>query len=260
MITIRNSFFDDFIPHWHNRLEHVEYHILVLVTEGRLIYRLNDQQLHAEKGDLMFIPSGTHREAFNEPNHLHQKYAITFTSSETLDLPLLQNREPQKIKVRSFDFLKERFTQLYRQYIEKRDYYETIGIGILFEILGTLHRELFSSPLPKRKLQFANKLEHYIVNHFRESIPLHILSEQIERSPNYTLSLFKEVIGMTPIEYQHQLRINAAIEMLQNTDLTIASIAEYLGYYDASSFYKMFKKKTGLAPSEIPDKKNMLNQ
>jgi AraC-like DNA-binding protein len=250
MITIRNSFFDDYIPHWHNRLEHVEYHILVLITEGRLIYKLNDQQLHAEKGDLIFIPPGTHREAFNDPNILHQKYAITFDSPESLGLPLLQNQAPQKVKVRSFDFFKERFTLLFRQYIEKRDYCETIGVGILFEILGTLHRELSTPPIPMRKLQLANKIEHYIVNHFRDSIPLKILSQLIERSPNYTLSLFKEVIGMTPVEYQHQLRTNAAIEMLQNTDLTIAAIAEHLGYYDASSFYKMFKKKTGHAPSE----------
>jgi YesN/AraC family two-component response regulator len=68
------------------------------------------------------------------------------------------------------------------------------------------------------------------------------LANLIERSPNYTLSLFKEGVGHTPLEYQHRLRITSAKEMLQNTSLTVTFIAEYLGYYDSSYFYKMFRK------------------
>jgi AraC-like DNA-binding protein len=250
MLSILNVYLDDFIPHWHNRREYVQYHILVLVTDGRLTYRLNEDTLEAGKGDIMFIPSGTHREAFNHPDVLHQKYAISFIPSDTMNLPLLEQSSPRKIRIQSFDFFKERFAMVYRQYLEKRDYYEIIGNGILMEILGMLHRELTAPPIPRRKLQYAAAIEQHVVKHFRESISLASLSKLIGRSPNYTLSLFKEVIGMTPAEYQHQLRVHAAIEMLQHTDLTVAAIAEHLGYYDASSFYKMFRKRTGVAPSD----------
>lgn len=250
MITTLNAYLDDFIPHWHNRTEYVQYHILVLVTEGRLTYRLNGEELEASKGDLLYIPAGTHREAFNPPDTLHQKYAITFDVAAALGLPLLEGLRPRKTRPRAFDFIRERFASVYQQYLERRSCHELIAAGILLEILGHVQRELTAQPLPRRKLQYAEAIERHIVGRFREPLALEVLARLIGRSPNYALSVFKEASGMTPIEYQHQLRVHAAIDMLRNTDMTVAAIADHLGYYDASSFYKAFRKRTGRPPSD----------
>lgn len=249
MIEILNTYLDDFIPLWHNRREYVQYHVLVLVTEGQLIYRLNRSEFKARKGDLIFIPAGTEREALNDGTAPHQKYAATFRCRFEPGLPLLDNPEPVRMHVRSPDYFKERFMQLHRQTLEKRSYFETVRTGIMLEMLGTANRELDIPPLPKRKAQFAARIEQYILQHFREPVTLKELAALIDRSPNYTLSLFKEAVGQTPLEYMHRLRISAAIEMLQNTGLTVAAIAEHLGYYDASYFYKIFKKMTGRSPT-----------
>src|SRR5690606_40213174 len=70
-------------------------------------------------------------------------------------------------------------------------------------------------------------------------------------TPNYISVIFKEVVGYTPIQYLHQLRINTAINLLKNTSMTIHEIAEYLGYYDQSYFNRMFKKWMGTNPSHF---------
>lgn len=256
MITIYGTHLDDFIPHWHNRLTYVQFHILVLITEGKVRYQLNDREFIASKGDLLFIPSGTHREAKNDVEP-HQKYAITFMVPADLELTMLHSKETIVLRAKQFDYFKEKFKSLHRQSLEKRPYYHTIQSGILLEMLGTLNRELESSPMiPARKLHYAGVLEQYIVQHFRESIALNTLATLIDRSPNYTLSVFKEVVGQTPLEYQHRLRITSAMELLQNTNLTITFIADHLGYYDTSYFYKMFRKYTGVAPSSYMDGKS----
>jgi YesN/AraC family two-component response regulator len=249
MITVMGTYLDDNIPNWHNRLQHVQYHVLVLVTEGQLTYQLNDNRIQASKGDLLFIPSGTEREAKNDGSALHQKYAITFQCSDDWGLSLLESKEHKVIHTRSFDFFKERFILLHRQSLEKRSYYKIIRSGILMEMLGMASRELDSPPIPLRKLQFARVMEKYILQHFREPMHLKDLAKLIDRSPNYTLSVFKEVVGQTPLDYQHRLRITAAMEMLQNTRFTVTAISEHLGYYDNSYFYKMFRKVTGLSPT-----------
>ena len=56
MISIVNAYFDDNIPNWHNRIEQVQYHVLVLVVNGQLTYHLNDQTMTARKGDIVYIP------------------------------------------------------------------------------------------------------------------------------------------------------------------------------------------------------------
>ena len=249
MLNILNVYFDDCIPHWHNRLQHVQFHVLVLVTHGKLLYRLNDVTREASKGELIFIPSGTQREAFNDKEILHQKYAVIFTCSPELNLPLIQKTDPQFIRVRMFDYYQERFISLHRQSIERREYYDTIQTGILLEMLGNACRELEAPPLPKRRAAHVDKLEQHITQNYRKPLVLQELAELINRSPNYTLSLFKEAVGQTPLEYQHRLRIATAMEMLQNTTLTVTFIAHHLGYYDTSYFYKMFRKYTGMSPT-----------
>lgn len=251
MIRIHNTYLDDFLPEWHNRMEQVQYHILVLVTEGSLTYQLNETILSVRKGELLFIPSGTQRAAHNDPGVLHQKYAVLF-AAEPLSppLPILNANEPKRLRTRAFEYYKERFIGLHRHSLERKTYYETIQSGMLLELLGTFSRELEATPLPLRKDEHIRTMETYILHHMRETIPLSDLALLIQRSPNYTLALFKEAVGQTPLAYQHNIRITAAIEMLQNTNASVASIAEYLGYYDSSYFYKVFRKATGMAPSK----------
>ncbi|MHA6484925.1 helix-turn-helix domain-containing protein [Paenibacillus sp. strain BS8-2] len=251
MISFISAHFDDHIPDWHNPGVHVYNHIIVLVTEGHLIYKLDGHIYTAHKGDIMLIPPGTYREAFNAPEQLHQKIAIYFHAPTDVGLSLVDHAAPSQQRVRAFEFFRDRFYLLYKQFVERREYYEQICTGVLLEILGHLQRELTAPPMQRRKQQHASVLEQHIVQHFREPLQLDKLAAIINRSPNYALTLFKESTGMTPTEYQHQLRIHAASELLRQTDLTIAAMAAHLGYYDASSFYKMFRKKTGMSPSEF---------
>lgn len=251
MISIINATYDDYIPNWYNPEAIVKCHILVLVTDGSLNYRLDGKLLQASKGDLVYIPIYTKREAFNSAHELHQKFAILFDFSETFGLPLLEQKKVRIFQIRALDFLKERFKTLFKQTLEQSACYQTITKGILLEILGYAQRELETPPLPFRKVQAAEKIEHFLVEHYRQSVSLDMLACHIQKSPNYTLALFKEVYGLTPHEYLHQLRIHVAMDLLENTKLTVAAVAEHLGYYDTSAFYKMFLKKTGQTPSEF---------
>lgn len=59
---------------------------------------------------------------------------------------------------------------------------------------------------------------------------------------------FKETMGKNFKEYVDELRILRARDMLANTDLAIEQVANQVGYENVSSFYRFFKKYTGVAP------------
>jgi transcriptional regulator GlxA family with amidase domain len=61
---------------------------------------------------------------------------------------------------------------------------------------------------------------------------------------------FREVTGMTPLDYLHQLRIERAKMLLEVTLHGIPGIAEACGYSDAASFRRLFQRKTGMSLSE----------
>lgn len=61
---------------------------------------------------------------------------------------------------------------------------------------------------------------------------------------------FKEVTGTVPIEYFINLKIKKAKELLASSDLTVAEIAQRVGYENALYFSRLFKKYTKHSPTE----------
>lgn len=61
---------------------------------------------------------------------------------------------------------------------------------------------------------------------------------------------FKSATGETPLQYLHQLRIQGAKELLQNTNLSVGDVAYRTGYQDLAHFTRLFKRILGVTPSQ----------
>lgn len=90
----------------------------------------------------------------------------------------------------------------------------------------------------------------YIQKHFTEKIDIRALAEMEHYTPSYYCDWFKRKMKMTPLEYIHFLRIHRAKELLQDSRLSVLSIACQLGYEYNASFTRMFKKYERISPSE----------
>ncbi|WP_248927499.1 response regulator transcription factor [Paenibacillus hamazuiensis] len=91
----------------------------------------------------------------------------------------------------------------------------------------------------------------YIEQHLEEPITLHSLAEQVSLSPHYLSRLFREEVGESVNEYMTRLRIEKAIDMLQNTNLKVYEVAEKVGIPSYRYFSTMFRERTGLAPTDF---------
>lgn len=61
---------------------------------------------------------------------------------------------------------------------------------------------------------------------------------------------FNNALGMPPNTYLQSVRIERARKMLEESDFNIETIMNNIGYEDSSSFRRLFKKKTGVTPTE----------
>jgi AraC-like DNA-binding protein len=238
------------IPNWRMTPVAVEYNILVLVVQGKLVYSINHSNVMAEKGDLIFIPKGTFRGAENDGPTPHRKYSALFDHSFPYGtVPLFDNDSFTKRRIGNIEYVAKRFESLHRERREEKPMHPFIATGILQELAGIASREAESAGISPTKWRLAEKMQQFIREHYRRSLNVNELAGLIQRSPNYTISLFKEVTGQTPVQYMQQLRIAEARNLLLNTDFTITEIADYLGFYDTSYFYRTFRKLTSMSPT-----------
>jgi len=76
------------------------------------------------------------------------------------------------------------------------------------------------------------------------------LAAEMQVSSSSFSRFFSAQIGVLPIDYLTNLRIEKAKELLAGTDLPIASVMQAVGYFSLSSFGKRFKSITRLTPGE----------
>jgi len=89
----------------------------------------------------------------------------------------------------------------------------------------------------------------YVRNHVHENISIEDLSQQAYMSQGHFFRYFKNVMGVTPMEFVHQEKINKAKILLKNKfKHSLSEIVHAVGFNNTSYFIKLFKKYTGKTP------------
>ena len=96
----------------------------------------------------------------------------------------------------------------------------------------------------------AMLLKNYIDSHTEENISIKTLAEMIFRSESQTIRIFKKNFNATPYDYLLESKINRAKTIILNTNLSIKETSYRLGFADEHYFSNIFRKKTGLSPTE----------
>ena len=94
----------------------------------------------------------------------------------------------------------------------------------------------------------------YVMEHYKEKITLDTLSSMAYTGKFYFIRQFHALTGFTPKEYQNELRLNEALNLLKNTNLSITAIANEVGFSDARGLIALIKNRTGCSPSQLRKK------
>lgn len=85
---------------------------------------------------------------------------------------------------------------------------------------------------------------------FCEAISLDQLAAEACLSKYHFLRLFRQAYGLSPYQYIQQLRIEKARVLLTDSFLSIADIADLLGFDNSQSFSRLFFQKMRLYPTQ----------
>lgn len=76
------------------------------------------------------------------------------------------------------------------------------------------------------------------------------LADHCNTTPRTMLRRFQEAVGMSPVQYAQQLRVERAKALLESTKLSLEEITSRCGYGDVSTFSKIFKRWAQVTPRE----------
>lgn len=112
--------------------------------------------------------------------------------------------------------------------------------------------ELLSSVASAEQKESIGDLIRFIEAHaYERDFSAHTVADYSGKSLSSFSHHFRAQMGMTFREYLNQLRMSAAVEMLSESDKPVGVIVHAVGYSDATSFIRKFKKEHGVTPSQF---------
>lgn len=100
----------------------------------------------------------------------------------------------------------------------------------------------------------VKELVDYIEDNYRNALTMEDLANYIGKSKSQLSYLFYKYTQCRPIDFLIDYRINVAAKLLREQGCTVTQAADAVGYADPLHFSRLFKKRTGYAPSQIQRK------
>ena len=211
---------------------------LGLIVKGSGTYIYLGKKLKVAEGDVVFIPENVYcySEWHGEPE-IKVLYLSCFMHYERFKY------EPQKLSLD--ESAKEDILQIAELLSsEEADVFE--AYSRFYRLLKTVFVSLKESDIAFDKtLQTAVE---YITENFDKDFSVSELSKKCCVSESTLYHLFQRELGQTPISFLNSIRINIAIEQLENSSCSIATVSRTVGFNSENHFRKIFTELTGTTP------------
>lgn len=133
--------------------------------------------------------------------------------------------------------------------LERYETYDALCEGVIDMLQALFNR--IGDKIDRKEDTLISRVVDYIHLHYSDEITLESAAAVAFMNPYYFSSFFKKHMKCNFKQYVTDLRMEKAMELLNNTDLMIYEIAERVGYNNARHFSDMFKKHTGKLPQEV---------
>ena len=120
----------------------------------------------------------------------------------------------------------------------------------LTEILGTALAFSRAGCSGDVNESIVQKAKGTLERHIEEHIDMQELASSLGISYSTFRQLFKQLTGNAPYQYRLQLRLGRAKQLLVESELSVKEIAGLLKFDDSYHLSKMFKRHTGMSPSD----------
>jgi len=236
------------------------------LSEYQIVYITRGEgEFESEGGGLRRISAGSIFVLFPGVSHRYRpdsrigwdEYWVAFQGDQVARLLAeygISAKDPLQV-VGVQEYILHEFKQVAEELRGERVGYQQIIAARVIQIMANMNaavrRKEFEGTSILRVIEKAKSL-------LGEQVELNVNVEQLASSLHVGYSwfrrMFRKYVGMPPSQYQLQVRLNRARELLRNSSLSVAAIAEQAGF--GSSYYlaRVFRRKFGKTPTTFRKK------
>lgn len=228
------------LPHWHEAYE------ILFVRRGWGEIQLNSDVFPFHPGDVVVIrPGDTHSNGYDSPNGcdidiIQFKPSFLYRSAQEGSTPETSILHPEDTHIRQlFDAV--------RQHAEDdQPGHEQLLAGLIHLIVAFVLRAEI-----RQTARSLSPAIQAVCAHLETAADLRLacVAARFGYSPEHLSRKFHAETGVAYRQWCSRIRMDRAAAMLRQDAEDVSSIAEKLGYSDASSFIRSFRQAYGLTPS-----------
>ena len=202
--------------------------------DGQITYTHNQKTFVSDKNHAIILPQGQSYSLHGDKSGIFP--VINFRCKEKLtDSFVVLDLDSSKNYIKDFDLM------------QKLMFFEGNHakiFSIFYDILYRLQAENTDATTIAPAMRYIQE------NYTRVTLSNKELASECKVSEVYFRKLFTEALGVSPIVYAHNLRIEKAREILKSDYSNLSDVALSLGYSSLYDFSRAFKKHTGVSPSK----------
>lgn len=219
-------------------------------TNDKDLYNIDQIQFNNFKDSIINLDYKKSKEflnnVFNEqirPNTYNLNYIKNIIREILLQLSIIIKKEsPHYIEI------PKELNNLF----EKYNYIQNSSNFIEYLIMVSNKTIEFLSDIRNQKSPIVNLVINYIkLNYSDSNLSLKTISDKFNVNSSYLGQLFKNETGLHFSSYLNDFRIDKSKSLIIENNLRLRDISKVIGYANQSYFQKVFKKTTGVSPSEF---------
>lgn len=256
-------------PHDLTEIEHShDFCELVIVTQGSAMHMLEGTTFPVTAGDV-FLLQGRQKHYFYDRTNLdlinimYDPEKIDLPENELRRMPgycamfmlepsyRRQHRFASRLHLKRVPLARvERLSEEMEKECENEEPGKEVALRAkLMELMVYLARAYSSTDTTEaHALLRVGNVIGALENDFSKDWKLDELLDIAHMSRSNLMRVFRKATSQTPIEYLVRLRIQKAMDMLRNTDLSITEIALEVGFNDSNYFTRQFRRILGESP------------
>ena len=244
-------------PHKHLRVE-INY-----VKRGSCILHLDDESVTFREGEIMIITSGVNHlfEAGSKGTTLMQLeflpevfsyFNVKSEGGTAAFIPVTLFSEGNRlIKIVNNVCIMRVVQRIVNELELKSQYYKYLVVMYYAELLILIYRYMDESYLPIYTNDSLKKAIAFIRLNYQSGITMNAVAEYTGISERYLRRLFSQYLNLSPLDYLNQIRINKAVELLRNTEMSVKEVCYLCGFQSPQYFSRVFKQQMGISPRKI---------
>ena len=253
-----------FLWHWHTEIE------FTLITDGRMIYQINDSSIRLNAGEALFGNSGTLHSAHREEEADCSYISVTFSPrllygyegsllQEKYVEPLIHNSGLAFLHFYSNESWHGEIIEGLRRitviYEEKKPLYELRLQEELLHIWRLILEhcspdKVYNNRKDEKNYERIRGMITFIQENYQQKLELEDIARHVHLCKSECCRIFKRYMKESLFEYLLKYRIEQSLPEILAGEESLTEIALHSGFADSNYFSKVFRRLKGCSPRD----------